>query len=185
MNFLLRLLLFFLVRPLKVLAKIVDLLFVEILISRTGSVYTWLFNLRSLINNRDIRLSYVSDLDVYQAVSDGRERFFFDERQNYYAYKRGFRKRAFLLAKQYHLDKLIFQPGDIVIDCGANVGDLELYFHFSGVKVRHIAFEPSPNEFAAVSYITRPCGTQILLLIFIYQREMQTPLLLSLQVIVP
>ena len=42
------------------------------------------------------------------------------------------------------LDEIIINPGDLVIDCGANVGKVTDYFSSKGAKV--IAFEP--NQFA-------------------------------------
>jgi FkbM family methyltransferase len=45
------------------------------------------------------------------------------------------------------LDSIDIKPGDTVVDCGANVGDLELYFRFNNLNVNYIGFEPSPREF--------------------------------------
>ena len=42
------------------------------------------------------------------------------------------------------LDKIEIQPDDIIIDCGANIGDITNYFQWRGARV--IAFEP--NKFA-------------------------------------
>ena len=42
------------------------------------------------------------------------------------------------------LDEIIINPGDLVIDCGANVGKVTDYFSSKGATV--IAFEP--NQFA-------------------------------------
>lgn len=39
-------------------------------------------------------------------------------------------------------------PGDIVIDCGANIGEFSLYCHLRGASV--FAFEPDPIEFRAL-----------------------------------
>ena len=45
------------------------------------------------------------------------------------------------------LDKINFESGDIVIDCGANVGDLEIFFNEMNIDINYIAYEPSPLEF--------------------------------------
>ena len=36
---------------------------------------------------------------------------------------------------------------DTFIDCGANVGDLKLWFDINKIKIDYIGFEPSPVEF--------------------------------------
>lgn len=139
-----------LLRAIASLPKLLDAGYAHVTTMSKGKAFAFLFNIRAFINRRPIRVIYLRSQGVYRASSEGLTRFFFDERQNYFTYKRGFRKRAFLLARQYHIDKLTFEPGDLVVDCGANVGDLELYFQFSGIPIRYIGFEPSPNEFLAL-----------------------------------
>ena len=58
----------------------------------------------------------------------------------------GLRQRTSDLIKSYGIDKLEFQECDLIIDVGANVGDLIPYFS----KQRYIGFEPSPAEFKAL-----------------------------------
>ena len=62
-------------------------------------------------------------------------------------YQRGFSYRAQQIANDYLLFTNLFSAGDTVVDCGANSGDLELYFLLNGIDVNYIAFEPSPKEF--------------------------------------
>ena len=140
----------FFASPVIWLFRKIDNIFELLLLNLQGHWFVYLFNLRAVINRRDIRLRYIPENGIYQAISCGFKRYFFEEAQNYYSYKRGFRRRAFLLARQYHLDKINFLDGDVIIDCGANVGDLELYFNFLRVSIQYIAFEPSPKEFSAL-----------------------------------
>ena len=62
-------------------------------------------------------------------------------------YVRGLEFRAKRLASDYLLRHISFAPGDVVIDCGANVGDLLLSLDATGVPMRYIAFEPGQAEF--------------------------------------
>ncbi|WP_374943366.1 FkbM family methyltransferase [Sphingomonas sp.] len=62
-------------------------------------------------------------------------------------YVRGLEYRAKRLTSDYSLDHIGFQPGDVVIDCGANVGDLLLSLDTTGVALRYVAFEPGRVEF--------------------------------------
>ena len=47
------------------------------------------------------------------------------------------------------LDEIQINKGDIVVDCGANVGDVTQYFVNRGAKV--YAFEPNPYAFEVLS----------------------------------
>lgn len=66
-------------------------------------------------------------------------------------YVRGLGYRARKLTSDYLLDHISFDPGDLVIDCGANVGDLLLSLEATGVPLRYIAFEPGKVEFDCLS----------------------------------
>jgi FkbM family methyltransferase len=59
-------------------------------------------------------------------------------------YRKGLSFRGQQLGKSYHLDKINFLEGDLIVDVGANVGDLNLYLP---TAVRYIGLEPSPEEF--------------------------------------
>ena len=50
------------------------------------------------------------------------------------------------LCKKYFLDKIEFKKNDIVIDCGSNIGEL-FFLLKKKLKIRYIAFEPSPIVF--------------------------------------
>lgn len=62
-----------------------------------------------------------------------------------YLYWNGVCNRGLSIGRSYFLDSIIFKDGDIVIDCGANLGDLKLYFDNIKVNVEYIAFKPNPN----------------------------------------
>lgn len=64
---------------------------------------------------------------------------------------RGYRARGLRLGNEYVLDRITFSDGDVVIDVGANTGDLALYFVAIGVKVTYFAIEPSPREFQCLT----------------------------------
>ena len=59
-------------------------------------------------------------------------------------YRKGLSFRGQQLGKSYHLDKINFLDDDLIVDVGANVGDLNLYLP---TAVRYIGLEPSPEEF--------------------------------------
>lgn len=55
------------------------------------------------------------------------------------------------LAKDYHIDKIKFDNGDIIIDCGANFGDLAIYLHCLKLNFNYYGFEPGNLEFEALT----------------------------------
>jgi FkbM family methyltransferase len=63
----------------------------------------------------------------------------------------GLKERTLELVKSYCIDKIEFQDDDLILDVGANTGDLIPYFS----KQRYIGFEPSPAEFQALEKNTR------------------------------
>lgn len=62
-------------------------------------------------------------------------------------YAGGFKTRANQLAKSYALDCVDLKDGDIVIDCGANYGDIALHIDSLGIRSQYIGIEPSPLDF--------------------------------------
>ncbi len=62
-----------------------------------------------------------------------------------FRYRRGVADRIARLARKYFIDRIPLDAGDVVVDCGANVGEVGLYVQ-SRAAVRVIAVEPSPPE---------------------------------------
>lgn len=81
------------------------------------------------------------------------------EGQAYYASKRGIVRRTEILAETYFLSRIRFGPGDVVVDCGANVGELKYYFLVNDLDVEYIGIEPSPLEFACLVENVSPSKT--------------------------
>ncbi|MDC3122633.1 FkbM family methyltransferase [Alphaproteobacteria bacterium] len=61
-------------------------------------------------------------------------------------YRSGIRNRLDTLFNEYLLHNLVFNDADTIIDCGANIGELYLYF-LSYKKINYIGIEPSPLPF--------------------------------------
>lgn len=70
----------------------------------------------------------------------------------------GHASRGRNMVYEYLLDQIDFKDGDWIIDVGANSGDLCLAFRELNKVVNIEAFEPSPGEFAAVSYNLEACS---------------------------
>jgi hypothetical protein len=80
----------------------------------------------------------------------GIEYRFRHQRQGNMAFEHGFVERARNLGESYLLNQIDFKKGDIFVDCGANTGDMKLWFLCNNIDVEYIGFEPSPVEFACL-----------------------------------
>jgi len=67
-------------------------------------------------------------------------------------YGRGYNFRLKTLANDYFINKITFNEGDTIVDCGANIGEIYLYFKIlQNINIDYYAFEPSINEFECLS----------------------------------
>ena len=57
--------------------------------------------------------------------------------------------------KTYCLEEVKFGDNDLVIDCGANVGELYLAFKEKKVNIRYVAFEPDKEVFKSLEQNTK------------------------------
>ena len=123
------------------------------LIRMRGENYVILFNLKSFIRGIDVSMSFDKQSRQYTVSAKGevRKRVFFHEKQANMAYSNGIAERGESLGKSYFLNRIKFESNDQVIDCGANVGDLYLWFENKNLDINYIGFEPSPKEFECLS----------------------------------
>ena len=112
-----------------------------------GKLFCFIFNIKSKFLNKDVSFNLDKSNLMYATNSKKYIRYFFAKKQNILSYSRGIDQRGMNLGKIYMLDKINFKPGDIVIDCGANIGDLEIFFNEIKIDINYIAYEPSPLEF--------------------------------------
>lgn len=118
-----------------------------------------LFNLRSAIRGTDTRIRLDKSQRVFRARSKKYTLCFRHEAQAYYACKRGIVRRLELLGETYFLPRIDFAAGDIVVDCGANVGELKYWFVERGIAVEYIGVEPSPLEHRCLAENVAPSQT--------------------------
>lgn len=67
-------------------------------------------------------------------------------------YQKGFKRKGDELASSYGLDMVPLRSGDLIVDVGANVGDLLLYLDEISkvVAVDYLGIEPGTGEFACL-----------------------------------
>jgi FkbM family methyltransferase len=106
-----------------------------------------MFNFRSHILKKNILIQREKSSGLFYATQDGEIRKFENAVQNFYSFKNGFRERNEQLASAYLLREIVWSNNNIIIDCGANIGDFHFALKSIGIKHNYIAFEPSPKEF--------------------------------------
>jgi len=138
------------------LIKIVYYSYEGVLRATDGRLFCFLFNLKSRLLGWDVRFVAGEGGGPYRAVSSRYSRFFYHRQQANYAYRGGIPQRARKIGEDYFLPLVSFSQGDLVVDCGANVGDLSLYFQEKGLEVEYLGIEPSPKEFACLEKNVHP-----------------------------
>lgn len=104
-------------------------------------------NFASAILRKGIRFSYDKD-SQYFIVSEGHQKRFFSVfERGTWLYRNGISLRSEFLFKSYCLQNLSFKNDDVVIDCGANSGDLTLKLFEACDKLTYVGVEPSPNDY--------------------------------------
>ena len=126
--------------------------FYNLFLLRTDKkTFAFLFNIRNFIGNKSSRVRWLGD---FFEVTDNRlpnfKYIIRHQTQCNEAYTAGIIERATNLSKVFFLDRIDFKEGDVVMDCGANVGDLKIWFTMNNINITYIGFEPSPIEFQAL-----------------------------------
>ena len=128
-----------------------------ILLRLDGRAFAALFNIKSILISSPCRLSW--DGNFFIVIDKTVDSFKYKirhQRQCNMAYEHGVKKRAHSLAECYFLTQINFQDGDVFLDCGANVGDLKIWFELKNIKIEYIGFEPSPTEFSCLKENVHP-----------------------------
>jgi len=122
-----------------------------ILFGSKGRAFVFLFNFKAWALKISNRIEFdAASVRYFLKEKSNRSKIlltFANEYQAAQAYARGLEHRAESIGKTYFLDKIAFVKNDLIVDCGANVGDLFFWFQFRDLDINYLAFEPSIEEF--------------------------------------
>ena len=104
-------------------------------------------NLFVAAHRAKIRYRYNQKNGLYIATENDLVRYFGDMGRGFDFYARSIEKRGKNLADSYCMQHISFNCNDVVIDCGANYGDLYLYLKDKIKESNYIAIEPGPMEY--------------------------------------
>ena len=137
--------------------RIIFELYTRIMLLADKKTFAYLFNLKSVVLKSPSRLSWNKDHFVVKDKNIAGFKYIIrHQKQCNMAYCKGVVKRAQALADCYFLEQIDFLDGDVFLDCGANVGDLKIWFELKKIKVTYVAFEPSPTEFKCLKKNVAP-----------------------------
>lgn len=124
----------------------------EALLRSEKERFCWIYNLLHIRNKRQRRCRYENGLYNIQEKDFS---IFISRRQRYRYYANGVKPRLNELFDTYTGGHVEILPGDVVIDCGANIGEFTQHCLLAGANC--LSFEPDPVEFAALK---RNCGSK-------------------------
>ena len=107
----------------------------------------FLENLIAFLRKRKVRFSYDKLNKSYCAVEENFNCNFATKQNGFWLYRNGIQARGEFLFSSYCLNSMSFEEGDVVIDCGANSGDLAFELKNRAPKVRYVGVEPNPEDF--------------------------------------
>lgn len=137
--------------------RFVELAFDRLAANFRGALYVAFMNFHCFVTGSKARFRYDSkSLEYIFSDVDDESVLFFRHKNRTLAYRLGLRNRLNLLANEYLLDLIQFSDQDIVFDCGANIGELFLWFKLSGKDINYVGFEPSPLEFQSLTKNAHP-----------------------------
>jgi len=106
-------------------------------------LYCRIVNARNFLRGRPLRLAPFDGEAIFKA-SDATGELFLCRRGRHLRYKRGIGRLLEQLVRAYHLQHVSLGAGGLLIDCGANVGELGIWARSRNVE--YVAFEREPVE---------------------------------------
>tara|TARA_Y100001968_G_C19397892_1_gene739347 strand:- start:772 stop:1611 length:840 start_codon:yes stop_codon:yes gene_type:complete len=107
----------------------------------------FLENKIAFIRNKNVRFSYDSKRKLFKAEEHNISKFYPEKSRCFWLYRNGIEARGSFISKSYCLPNINFKEDDIIIDCGANSGDLFIELSNYIKPNNYIGIEPNPSDF--------------------------------------
>ena len=112
-----------------------------------GKNYCIVRNIINLIFKREYKLNYDKFNQIYKKIYKNGQYIYYSDKKRAVRIHLSFNEMINKLIYNYCLENITFEENDVIIDCGANVGELGLFFTQKNLNVRYIGFEPSKKEY--------------------------------------
>lgn len=103
-------------------------------------------NFSQKFRGNKVKFFFDKSNQMFVARDNSRTHFFPTMSRGFGLYSWGIGNRSKAVAESYFLSKIDFSDQDVVIDCGANFGDLGVWLSDKIDIKNYIAFEPAPKE---------------------------------------
>lgn len=129
----------------------------------------FLINLQNRIRGKQHLVS-LADNGLYK-VTDQQQFMYIARLNRHNRYKKSITTGVDMLAEEYSLNMLSFTDNGVLIECGANVGELAVWAKDHSLS--YIGFEPEEKEFNCVK-LNAPLGSKVYQNALWYQQETLT-----------
>ena len=112
------------------------------------------WNLVFILSNNSLRFK-VSENDTCLYISDSEDELYISQKERAWFYFKSINNRFDTLGRMYFFEKIVFENNDIIIDCGANIGEIYNSIKlFNHNNFYYYGFEPVASEFKLVQLNT-------------------------------
>ena len=132
---------------LKLINRYIDIIHKKKLFANNIFFSLALENFIAFISRKEVRFSYNKKEKLIKAQEKNLIKFYQDPSRCFWLYRNGIRARGKFLHKSYCIDKLNFSKKDVILDCGANSGDLFIELKDRISSDKYIGIEPNPKDF--------------------------------------
>ena len=108
-------------------------------------------NFIALIRQKDTRFSYIKKKNLIKAQEKNLIMYYTKPKRCFWLYRNGISLRGQFIHKSYCIDKINFSKSDVVLDCGANSGDLFIELENCISSNNYIGIEPNPEDFKVLN----------------------------------
>lgn len=109
-----------------------------------------LINLILYLKKNSHCFGYCEEKKLYYVKDNSNKHYFSNRERGFGLYYQGLISRKEQLKNSYKLGHISFKKNDLVIDCGANYGDLWLFLKDKISSNNYISFEPGINEYKSL-----------------------------------
>ena len=132
--------------------KNINIIYDKFLLNLNKRIFCLFYNFKKILalllcySNKIEFLKYDKKYDCYK-LKYNNSLFYILEKNRTLKYLKSLDFRFNQLAIDYLIDEIAFEKNDIVIDIGANIGELNLFLNSKDLDINYHAFEPAPREF--------------------------------------
>lgn len=139
------------------LKKIIDKFVIErfhyesnILSSNILSIF--IENIYALVRGKKVRFAYDQKLKLFLAKEKGLVKYNSEKFRCFWLYRDGIKTRGKFIFNSYRLHNINFNKNDVIVDCGANSGDLFIELEKFIKPKNYIAIEPNPADYKSLKF---------------------------------